>query len=564
LKKIFGKLVISSLFYLASITTALSNNISIEFAGGRAVNESLGQLIVTTNLSRNNNSTESVTLNYTTEFSVSSSENANANIDYTTVNSQLQWLEGESGSKTIIINIVDDVVKEAIEVFDLIFVAPNNATVNNSNASARFEISIIDNDVAKTAANDDTPQNAIAETLNFYCAIDEGENEQSAADLCRAFDTETSAENLENALRAISPASSASQLRIGRQIQQQQLNNIGNRLSALRSGIKKSNTMGQFSMQLDGQNIPLSSLLSAYEDSLDNGFSGLLGKRYDLFFTGNYSYGERKETANETGFKPLQYGISTGMDYRISNKLIAGVAIGLTRSRAKLYGNVGEINTSGSELMAYASYFYQKNYYFDLVLSRGSYRYDLARNIDFLLSGETISENATAETNSTQQALSASGGYDHHFSWGSTLGLSFRLSHATSALDAYEESGAGIYNLAISQQKTTSTTTHLEFYLSHPFSHAYAVIIPQIRLTSIRDFSAKAESVSGFLSADKTQSEFTFKASESDQAYFTLQFSLSAVLKKGVSLFAAYDTLLMYDDYIQHQFSLGARVESPF
>ncbi len=554
----------SVLIYLASTTMAFANNIDIEFVGGRVVSESSKQLIVTTNLIRNENNTSPVTLNYATEFSVSSAENASAGIDYEVVGGQLQWFEGESGSRTIVITIVDDIIKESTENFDLVFTTPINATINNNSSNVRFEIGIADNDVVKTTAVDGTPQNAIVETLNFYCASAESDDEQSLAELCRAFDSETSSENLEQALRAISPASSASQMRVGRQIQQQQLNNIGNRLSTLRSGIKKTNAIGEFSLSLDGQSIPLSSLLPSYVNQLDDDFSGLLGKRYDIFFTGNYSYGERKETANETGFKPLQYGISTGVDYRISNRLVAGVAIGLSKSRAKLYANVGEINTSGYDLIAYASYFYKNNYYFELVANHGAYQYDLERHIDFLLSGKTISETANAETESSQKAVSASGGYDHNFDWGSTLGLSFRLSHAASKLDAYEESGAGIYNLSLTRQKATSTTSHVELSLSHPFSYSSAVMVPQMRLAAVHEFSASAESVSGFLVADNSQSPFKFKSSESDQDYITLQFSLSAVLKGGISLFASYDTLLMYDDYVNHQFSLGARMESPF
>ena len=563
LRRILENLFVGAIIYIASMTMVFSNDISIEFLSGRTVDESSGQVIVTANLLRDENDTSLITLNFATEFSVSSVENASANSDYEAVSGQLQWLAGESGSKTIVVNIVDDIVKESTENFDFVFTAPVNATINNNSSNARFEIRIIDNDVVETTANEDTPQNAIVKTLNFYCATAEGE-EESLNELCRAFDAETSSENLEQALRAISPASSGSQVRIGRQIQQQQLNNIGNRLATLRSGINKTNTIGEFSLTLDGQDIPLMSLFPSYSNPLDDNVSGLLGKRYDMFFTGNYSYGERKETANETGFKPLQYGISTGVDYRVSNQLIAGVAIGLSESRAKLSANVGEINTSGYDFIVYVSYFYNNNYYFELVANHGVYQYDLERHIDFLLSGSVISETANAETDSSQKSISVSGGYDHNFNWGSTFGLNFRFSHAASELDGYEESGADIYNLSIGRQKATSTTSQMEVSLSHPFSSSYAVLIPQIRLASVHEFTANAESVSGFLIADESQSSFTFNTSDSDQNYMTLQLSLSAVLRGGVSLFASYDTLLMYDDYVNHQFSLGARVESPF
>jgi len=555
-----------------------ADDISLSINGSTSVSESASVINITAVLTRDSNSDQAVELNYQTEFTIQSPQAAEANSDYQAANGTEVWQTGESGSRTISFTIVDDVLLEETEVFDIVFSTNANVTIDGSATSRRFSINIIDNDVVGSTAKIDTPQAAIAETLNFFCANlkenDAGQSEQTdqqaLLDLCGAFETEVTAAATAQALRAISPAAAASQVRISQQMLSQQVSNIGSRLSAVRSGINTASLSG-LSFSLNGEAIPADvtrALSAILLDEESSALSSLLGKRYDIFVSGNYSFGERKDTANETGYKPHQFGISTGIDYKISSRLVTGLALGLSQSTATLNGNSGEVESKGYDLLFYSTYFHKNDFYIDGLISIGKYNFDLTRNVNFILSGVQVAETELSDTQSLQTAMAFSGGYDHSFGNGSSLGFNGQFNFAKSNIDGYQERNASgnttAYDLSINEQSSTSISTNLGLSLSHVFSMSKAVVIPQFKLSWIHEFSNNEQTVSGYFVADKTNTNFGFKSSKPDRNYVTAQVAVSTVLTGGLSIFTSYQSLLAYENLTNHQISIGLRKESPF
>lgn len=168
-----------------------------------------------------------------------------------------------------------------------------------------------------------------------------------------------------------------------------QAGNVLSRLAALRHGASGVSLSG-LSFNQNGERLSaeaLASTLTGKGGAAGDNPVADLGGRLGIFINGSINRGDKSQTTQESGFNYDAYNITGGVDYRFTDALVAGLALGYSSSNADLNDSGGTMDTTAYALSAYANYFINENVFLDGVLMYGKGSFDMKRNIDYVITG---------------------------------------------------------------------------------------------------------------------------------------------------------------------------------
>jgi len=414
-----------------------------------------------------------------------------------------------------------------------------------------------------------TPEAALADALDSMCrglqASTKPLTSQQQELLARCLEilNNSDAGQVVAALRALAPEEVAAQARTGNSFAQQQLSNIGTRLSALRSGATGLGLAG-LSFNIKGRTVPGSVFALAAAPEVRNDATIDLPQsvpKWSGFISGNVGGGDRSQTANEAGFDFHTRGLTAGADYRYSSATVFGGALGYARSDVNLDANGGGLDTAGVSLSLYGTYYRTQSFYLDAVLNYARNDYDQTRNIDYYVGSTHIQKSARSGTGGKLLALSVGGGYEFTARNGASAEVSLRLHRTASNIDGYTETGADALNLALRDQYIQVFASSVGTRGSWPLSLKWGVLIPQLDLSWEHELNDGAHQIKGSFVNDPFATPFAFKTDDPDRNYFQLGLGASAIIPGGKTAFLQYQTSLGRDHYRDYNVALGARVE---
>lgn len=458
-----------------------------------------------------------------------------------------------------------------------------HATLSTSSTQAEYEINVtasLPTEQTATATftviattlgggiRPGTPEAAMAATLDVMCralqaATDSLTSRQQellarCIEIMNATDSEAGA-----ALRALAPDEAAAQGRIGNSFRQQQLSNIGARLSALRGGASGLGLSG-LSFNIKGSILPGSVLVQALEPDTRSAATVDLPQaipKWGGFISGTVGGGDKARTASEQGFNFRSRGITAGADYRHSSTVVYGAALGYARSDVNLDADGGGLDANALSLSLYGTYYRTQSFYLDAVLNYAANDYDQTRNIDYFVGSTHIQKTARSDSGGKLLALSAGGGYEFTARSGASMEVSLRLHRIVSTIDGYTETGADALNLALGDQTIRVLSSSLGTRGSWPLSLKWGVLIPQLDASWEHELSGGAHQIKGSFVNDPFATPFAFKTDAPDRDYFQLGLGVSAIIPGGKTAFLQYQTNAGRDHYRDYNVALGARVE---
>ncbi len=343
----------------------------------------------------------------------------------------------------------------------------------------------------------------------------------------------------------------------------QQLANIGSRLAALRGGASGLSLQG-FTLNVDGQPVPVDLVAGVLPSKLSGGAAGgdsAFG-RWGFFLNGSFNFGDKDTTENESGFDFNTAGITAGADYRFSDKLVTGGAVGYASSDLSFDSSGGGLDTETWHLAAYGTYSWTERFYVDAIVEYGWQSYDARRNIRYQVASTTsaVSRQAKADYDGTQFGASIGAGYDID-EGPLSYGVYGRAGYIQADVDGYREQGAGGLDLSIEGFDATSVTTTLGARISRVFNTNQAVLVPQARAEWEHEYDQDADTLVARFAADPTNTAFGIATDSPDRDYFRLGVGLSAIFPHGVSAFINYDTILDQQYWTDHLIDVGVRWE---
>jgi outer membrane autotransporter protein len=334
--------------------------------------------------------------------------------------------------------------------------------------------------------------------------------------------------------------------------------NITSRLIQLRAGDKGINT-GGLSLNFDGQPSLTQSLAALRSAKRGGGASADESQstgRLGFFINGSGSFGDRDTTTDELGFDFSTSGISTGIDYRLSDELVFGGALGYVSTGMDFDNTRGDQDIKGYSLSAYGSWYQSENLYIDGIMSYGTNNFDMTRRIMF---GSTdVSTQGKAD--GTEYALSIGGAYEINRG---ALNLQpfARINYIKAEIDAFQESSNTGVELAYDKQNVESLETLIGFQADYAVSTKYGVVMPQARVEWAHEFQHDNHNITArFLNAPAS-GRFSIGTDDPDRNFFNLGLGVSAVFTQGRTAFIYFEKVLDRDHLNNNSVAAGVRYE---
>jgi len=348
-----------------------------------------------------------------------------------------------------------------------------------------------------------------------------------------------------------------------------QMRNIAGRLRAVREGSRGVSVAG-LGFNVDGKYVSAAVL----QDMLENIVGGAAGEaglnsRWGLFLNGNISFGDKDDTVLETGFDFDTYGITAGFDYRFSNNMFAGLAIGYGSSESDFNFNGGELESEGYTLSGFTSYNVD-NVYVDAIASIGRSDHDSDRNIIINTSSLSISEIARGSTDGDQMSLGIESGINfENDGWVITPNVTALYSDVD--IDGFAENGANGLGLFYGDQGIESLTLSAGLAAAYNYSTSWGVLRPNFRADFVRELEDDAQLINVRFASDPFTDDpsvpaapITITTEAPDKDYFLLGIGVSAQFQSGLSGFIDWQSLQGYDDLQVDSVTFGVRWEASF
>ncbi|WP_273795214.1 autotransporter outer membrane beta-barrel domain-containing protein, partial [Brucella intermedia] len=229
------------------------------------------------------------------------------------------------------------------------------------------------------------------------------------------------------------------------QLGKAQLENFNQRLTQLHTvGECRTNSVG-LGLSLDGLVLnPNLDVLEKLRNPDLNAPCSSFQRRFSLWTNGALAYG-KKEDSNGTPQKNSVNSLSGGIDYLVSSSFVGGIGFGYGRVAT----DIGERGTRNHgdmfSIAVYGSLRPYRSVFLDGVLGYGWLQFDSNRHVT------AMGGVAKGQRHGRQAFGSVTLGYEHRSdAW--QFSPYARLDVVHTSLDAFDEAGAGIFNLAFDNQ----------------------------------------------------------------------------------------------------------------
>lgn len=361
-------------------------------------------------------------------------------------------------------------------------------------------------------------------------------------------------------LRAFSPRAVISQKSSMTEVSAAQFQNIDARLSELRGGGGGFASNG-LRVRYGEQSLQLASLRYLMNDDEAADQTGVndFVSPWGFFVNGTISAGERDPSTREMAFEFESAGLTAGVDYRFSQNLVLGAALGYADfSSDDMDG--GSLDTSAMTLTGYTSWYFLENFYVDSKLSHSWIDVDQARSIEFSIGQVSQSELAKGSTDSTQVNFATSIGY-HYNKNGWTVTPNLSLRYLSTEVNAYEETGDLLGRVRYEDFEFDSMQWVAGIQVSKALSLSNGVLTPQIEATLNHETQNDGLIIEArFIGPNRTQ-PFLLQTDEPDRTFGSAGGGLVFVSNGGKQYYFTYRQLLGLDDFSRYTLNLGMRME---
>lgn len=398
-------------------------------------------------------------------------------------------------------------------------------------------------------------------------------------------------------LDALSGKQTTAQQRTGVQFSGAQFTNIGTRLAQLRQGVTGASFSGLDLGLPAGSD--LAELFAALEDASGNrgdpagsnaggtrvsggggGDPNSIGAmtRLGFFINGSLRRGSQDTTTYETPFEYKANSITAGVDYRFTNHLIFGAALGHSNGTTDFTDGSGRLDSRSNSVSLYGT-FYNEAFYVDVIGTFAHLSYDADRTTSFSINpntpvtpsncvGSDCSVDTTGSTGARQLAFAGNVGYSFNY-LGLTFGPDVALDYTHIHVNGFTESDPEQTGLALvyGDDVGESLLAKAGGHFSYAINTRYAVILPQLRAHFVHEFKNDQRALSVHFSADPDAgtpsgpvSNFVVFTDPPDRSYYDWAAGVSAQFAFGISAFVDYNAVTSPDQRV-HEVAFGVRFE---
>lgn len=303
---------------------------------------------------------------------------------------------------------------------------------------------------------------------------------------------------------------------------------------------------GRRSSGNEGTTTAANGLVSYYGGNAGDGMSG----RFSLFVDGAKVDGNQNQTAKEVGYDLDTDHFTVGLDYRISNALVAGFAYGNSDTTLEYSDAGNQTDNKTDHYILYASW-YRDNFAVDTMLAYASGEFDTRRRI--------LDSTAVGNTDNSITYFSVAGSYDF-VNGGLTWGTFASFDYLDGTIDAFAETNGGGWEVAFAKQDVKSQIYAMGLQANYAASFGWGVLVPHIRAEWRTELEDERDFIVGRFVQDPSSS-FELAADDPDDNWYQVSAGASAQFAHGIAVFADYEEVLEYADTDLRTITLGVRWE---
>jgi outer membrane autotransporter protein len=360
------------------------------------------------------------------------------------------------------------------------------------------------------------------------------------------------------------------QSQIANNVQSSQSNNLTARMNALRAGVQGMN-FGGLAFTSDGKPIPLAMLGDELRKS-DAGEVGTDFTRWGFFANGVITRGDFAANESRPGFDYSGAAITAGVDYRFSDTVVAGVALGYNSDTSDLDADAGKLGVDSYSVSGYLTWYHGNDFYVQASLALNKLDFDLRRNISYSIAAvdgsggtTTVNQVAKASPSGTQSAIDLMLGRDFN-SGALQFSPYLRGTWSHLSLDGFSESidstaaGFGLAT-AVDSRSRNNEIGVLGALFSYTTSQDWGVLVPNARLEFSHNFEDKPQTVVSRFLSDPTNTPIIVTDPRLDQDFYNIGIGLNAIWPQGRSGYLAYEYVGGLTGAHLSRFEAGFRIE---
>ncbi len=345
---------------------------------------------------------------------------------------------------------------------------------------------------------------------------------------------------LENNLLAIAPDETTAIAFVAPLLANGQSNNLAGRLAELRRA-DAGGTLSAGGLTFIGNGIPLSlgslsSLLKVDDDdSARNEEKRTLlgGTRLGLWVSGTLG-GSKSERRNaNSGFKSDTWDLTSGLDYRFTDKFFAGAAIGYSRLSADYALDQGSLDANAKSLHIYSGYSIPNGLSLDASLSYLRSNYTQRRVIElFALNADGSAYSSLGRDLAVGSPTVSQTGANIGLTWTLMRGTwtfapQAQLSVLHTNYDAFSERGPSEFNLSYESRTSNSTSFSVGSYIDRSFATSVGAFRPYLRAFLFADSGSSNDLLTHFvLDGANGSTPLALSMEEPDRRYGTAELGL--------------------------------------
>jgi len=372
------------------------------------------------------------------------------------------------------------------------------------------------------------------------------------------------------ALEAMLNNKTQPQAQMSNNIQTTQATNLTARMTALRAGAQGAN-FGGLAFASGGKGLSLGSLGDLFRKDQGGAEVGSEFSRWGFFANGMITRGNFDANESRPGFDYSGAAITAGVDYRFSDTLVGGIALGYNSDSSDLDLNSGSLDVDGYSLNGYFVW-YHNDFYVQTSVELNQLDFELKRNIIYQIaaidgSGGTTSVNQVAKASPSghQEAIDLTVGRDFN---NGALQISPYLRGTWSHLnlDEFSESidstaaGFGL-GTEVDERSRTNVLGVIGGLFSYTVSQDWGVLTPNARLDFSHNFRDNPQVVVSRFISDPTHTSIIVSDPRLDHNFYTLGFGLNALWPQGRSGYLSYEYVTGLTGGHLNRFEAGFRIE---
>lgn len=422
-------------------------------------------------------------------------------------------------------------------------------------AQGTVTINVVEGDFVEASQGDNNRN--LAQAMNQVCAeLREGSDGEMGAgrryllERCNGLD-EMAVNNpdaVNNALNQIAPEESIALMRVLSESNRSQTAAVSQRIGQLQAGNNAFTFNG---------------MASRYGQQTAGGAAGdgdPIWSAIGFFVSAQYEAAERDSSNYEAGYDSDGTTLTMGADYRVSENLVMGAAVGYTENELDYWYQGGSLESEITTFILFSSYSMNR-LSLETQVGYASTSFDSIRHLEYGEGDGLVEDTMYGNTEGSQLLLNS----QLQWEWSRNALSVFpfvRFDYLKNEVDGYGEVGTGGLPMIIGSQSTDQLTLGAGVQSTYVLNQRWGVLIPMAQLTFLSEVSSGFDPVTARFAYDPDpDNTFTLRNDGEDTAYSQIAIGSSAIFKRGVSGFFQYQQLVGYNNLSAYQVQAGLRYE---